>query len=843
MTALLVLLCSLSPTGEEDIHFESFTPDMGMTANMLMGTGLDQAAGTQVEPGELPEGDYIYDLTYLADGQAILVANYMTENLSLIDPATGTVISDIPTSGMRPGAVAACDGYTVTLFPFDDTAAITDASGTLLGTVPTGEQPWRTAFSPDGETAYIACDIDDCVTVVDLYQQTVIGTIENFPFWLQSYGWGSENPRNYIVFSGFEVTPDGLYLAVPNGEDAVEFYSTSTGAMEHSVPVAEAASVALSGDGSCLIALSASTDAALHRIDLSSFGILSTVTVTGSGSGMTKQIAVNHDGSKAFISTSGNTSTLVNFTTGTFTQFSSTYSAFWTSANYDHTLAVSGQYRFSIIDFASETMVAQHQGNTQYLGAVSPVANEAAGCDPMRHEGLYLYSFDNSSVSYDGTVLSGSAVEGDAPRRVAISPDGLHAVVTGVLSGNASIIDLTTGQTVAILPMGERVQNVEFTPDSKYAVICCFESASVKIVDIDTAAVVAEVPTGSRAGNVAITPDGSMACVLNISANTISFVELNGAASSEVAEKPCGIIGVSWACYGVQSGLAISPDGALVLVCDSFNDNVLVYDMSTYEQIASVPVGDFPLKVAFNGDGTRAMVTCYSGDRVYLLDVDGASTSVLGNWAAGDGPLRVAYDHTNDRFGVGVYASSQVRLYDGETGTLQGTESYPTAVWQPMFTQGGELMALTGTATGIPSRIYRGTDYTDLPAGGCTFDFCDATNTAVVAVPGPDMAYVIEYGSQGMQSGPISLSGCISAGPNPTAGAVSFSFQLGEAQSGTLDVYDTSGRRVASAAAGDFQAGENSVQCTLPQHLPSGAYTVKFQGEPASLTGRFALVR
>lgn len=843
MLFLAIILTVISPRGDSEIQWETFGPNDGVTAETLLDTPLTDDTTDEIEPGILPEGDYLYDLAWSADGQTVLVANYMTENLSLIHPVSGVVLADIPTDGMKPGAVATCANYTVTAFPFDDMVAITTETGTFLGAVPTGEQPWRIEFSPDGETAYVGCDIDDCCTVIDLSTQTATMTITDFPFWLQAFGFGSENPRIYIVFSGFTVTDDGQYIAVPSDNDSVLFFNTTTGAVDHTVSVPDAASVALSGDGNMLIVMGTSSDVTLYQIDLTTFVITESVAVTGSSAGMTKEIAVNQDGSKAFISTSGNTSTLVNFTSQSYVQFTSTYSAFWTASNYDHTLAISGQYRFSVIDFATETMVAQNQGHTQYIGATSPVANMAAGIDPMRHEGTHFYSFTNSSVSYMGDVLSGSVVEGDAPRRVATSPDGNWAVVSNTLSDNASLIDMNALETIAVLDIGDRVQNVKFTPDSRYAVICGFNSNSVKILDTQTATVVANVPTGSRAGVVDISPDGSMACVGNISANTISFVELNGAASTEVAEKSCGIIGVVWACYGVSSGVVISPDGTICLVCDSFNDNVYLFSMSDYSLLTIIPVGDFPLQAAFNSDGSRAMVTCYMDDKVYLLDIDGASSSVLGNWASGDGPLRIAYDQAGDRFGVGIYSDKQVRFYNAGDGSYLGMESFPGSVYQPGFTPEGDLLVLTGSYSGTPSRLYRGSEYTDLPATGCTFDFCNASNTVVVAIPGPDMAYAIQYTPEGIVTDPISVSlrNAISVNPNPvTCGLATFSFSLPQQTTGELSVYDLTGRKVTQIEAGSFSAGANSI--AFSTDLPAGIYSIRFSASQVSITGRFAVV-
>ncbi|MCK5786470.1 MAG: T9SS type A sorting domain-containing protein [Candidatus Sabulitectum sp.] len=842
MLLLTMIIALFSPNGDSEIQWNSYSPADGVTADAFLALPATDETAEEVETGILPEGDYLYDLAWSADGQSVLVANYNTANLSMISPTTGSVIMDIPTNGMRPGAVAACENYIVAALPFYDMVAILSETGTLLGTVATEEQPWRIEFSPDGETAYVGCDVTDQCTVIDLSTQTATMTIENFPFWLQTYGYGSESPRNFLIFSGFTVTDDGQYIAVANGVDSVLFINTTTGAVDHTVAVTDAASVAVSGDGSKLIAMSASSVVALHQIDLATFSITESVTVTGGTAGMTKDIAVNQDGSKAFISTSGNTSTLVNFTAQNFTQFSSTYSAFWTASNFDHTLAISGQYRFSIIDFASETMVAQYQGNAQNMGAASPVANIAGGIDPTRYEGVYFYSFTNSSVSYDGGVVSGSAVEGDAPRRVAISPDGNWAVISNTLSDNASLIDLNTMTTVAVLEIGDRVQNVEFTPDSRYAVICGFNSNSVKIIDTQTATVIANVPTGTRATVIDISPDGSMACVGNVSSNTVSFVELDGASSTEVAEKPCGTIGVSWAAFGVASDVVISPDGSVCLVCASFNDNVRLFSMTDYSLLATIPVGDFPLKAAFNDDGSRAMITCYMDDKVYLLEIDGASSSVLGNWASGDGPLRIAYDQAGDRFGVGLYSDKQVRFYNANDGSYLGMENFPGPVYQPEFTSEGDLLALIGIySTSIPSRLYRGSEYTDLPATGCTFDFCSATNTAVVAIPGPDMAYVIQYTSQGIETNSVSIGNFISVTPNPApSGQVTITFQLPLLTSGSLTIYDIAGRQAVLVETGIFQEGSHSF--SISETLPAGIYSVRFSSPEVSLTGRFAVV-
>ena len=137
-----------------------------------------------------------------------------------------------------------------------------------------------------------------------------------------------------------------------------------------------------------------------------------------------------------------------------------TTDAFWIGVSPDHAKAISGQYNFSIIDFATEQVTGQSSGNSQSFGAVSPVGSRAVGFDPMRHEGLYFYDYTNPTPVYRGTTNSGQPPEGDAPHRVRISPDGLTAISTNVLSDNLTIINTVDATVETILPLGARPQDI-----------------------------------------------------------------------------------------------------------------------------------------------------------------------------------------------------------------------------------------------------------------------------------------------------------------------------------------------------------------------------------------------
>jgi len=829
---LAAALHPTSPDGSAGLETEQLTPSSGITADIVLPAPVFlDTAQTDVEPGVLPEGDYLMDVAFTRDGQYALLCNYMTQNLSVIDWASMEVDTTVALDGM-PGAVACSDDYAVVALPFSDRVDVLSLSDwSPAASFDTGEQPWVVRVSENGSEAYVGCDVDDVCEVIDLDSLSHNLTITGFPVWLSSYGWGSESNRFYVRYSQMEPLPGGGLLAVGDGESSLLVYDTETGSLEETVAVPECPATGLSGDGQYLLALSAADPVAVYRIDLSSYAVDASVQVTGYTSGMAGDVVANADGSKAYISTSDNTSTLVRLEEGTFKTFSSTYSAFWLGVSPDHSMAVSGQYRYSIVDFASEAVVDQSLGNTQYIGAASPAGNVTASFDPTRNEAAYVYSFDGTGITYLGEVISGSPVEGDGCRRVAMAPDGSVAVVSNTLSDNASFVDLSSMEVQAVLDIGDRVQDAAVTPDSRYAVICGFNSNSVKVVDLDDYSIVADVPTGTRSGVVSIEPDGSHAWVGNISANTVSVVELAGSSSSEVAELPVGVIGVSWAATGVSSDVRVSPDGSVCLVAASFDDEVHVIDTASYGIVATLDVGDFPLQIAFTDDGSRALVTNYSGDTYTLIDVDGASSSVVGTWSAGDGPLRAAYDPATDRLAYGLYGDDQIRMVDPETGSVTDSYPYPESVLDLQFGEDGSRFALTASGTSNLCMLHRDGESFELSASAVHFHYSDAADLAMAASPGPDWAMAVDWSPQGVRARDVEASGVpgLSVFPNPSAGSAVFGVSIPEEGPARLDVYDLGGRLVETVAEGMMPAGESSISWASGRELPPGVYCVRLQ--------------
>ncbi len=870
LAALGVVLPAIDPSAAESATGDPRGEATPQTTLVRRGaTILDFVAApareydaTSLEPAVPPEGDYMGWPAFTPNGDRVLVTNRLTNNVTVFDWATKQAVANVAV-GVYPAGIAVASHYAVVACAFGNQVDVIDLNDySVAASFPTGEQPWVVRTSPDGRYAYVACDIDDVCEVIDLQTLSHVRTISGFPIFLMTYSWVTDNGRYSATFNDFEVSPDGAHLIVGDGEESVLFFNTTTGAIDYTVPgITDCVAIGLSGDGTKAVAITLTDPGEVHQIDLASHALTSTVILTGYSISMAYEVAVDPTGAKAYVGISNNRSAIVRFASSDFVTFSSTYTPFWIGVSPDHRLAISGQTYFSVVDFATETVLGQSIGNAQCYGAVSPADARVASFDPLRHEGVYFYDYSNPAAPlYRGTTESGLTPEGDAPRRVAVTPDGRKAVVTNLLSGNAAIVNLETYELEALLPIGDHVQDVAITSDGLWAVVCGWESGRVKVLDLSTNTSAAEVPAGGRPGVVTITPDDHYAYVGNISSNTISVIELAGPASHKIVDIPCGEIGASYAAYTVCSDVKASPNGSAVLVAVSFDDQVKVIDTATRTIVAVLHTGDFPLQIAFNGAGDHAIATNFLGDSYTVMHIAGAASSVVGTFSVGgDGPLRLAYNPLRDEIGIGYYSSLRLVRVVPETGAYLGYESYSgygalTGVeYDPL--DGGAIV-LTQSAGNDPGHVHRSGEAVLLPAVPAFFDYAGpdviiptpdrSGSVAAVVMPGPDWLTVIRWEASEVRdlvTIPLSAQAFLQAPrPNPVYGCTQLTFELGGAAQADLRLLDVTGRSVATIVGGTFAAGEHSLTWQ-PNDLPAGVYQMilRLQGRPVASRKVFVL--
>jgi YVTN family beta-propeller protein len=644
-----------------------------------------------------PEGDMPFDLVYTADGAEVAVVHRDTDNVVFFSAATRQVVATVGV-GDAPldVAVSPDNQYVVVPNSMDHTVTVIDrATHTVAATIPiTGTQPYRAQVTADSHYAVVGV-INDAVTsalsVIDLTTLTEVRSVQTSP---QGVIGGFFSPENGIfgdLLTQFDVSPDSRTAVLPNrGSNTVNLYDIITGeqtasiALDSSLPT----SVDVSDDGTIAVVGHEGSSPRISKIDMASRTLV--------GSFPTAQLSeqvirVTPDNSHAIAAISNNT-IFVDLATGT------EDARIPTGVVGDIEISFDGQYAFvsnfnaRVISIASRSLVATIPFAACVPAATSPTELRAAALNNRFLEDIHFYNINGASSSLEGFAHSGPAPESDAVRDLAISADGRTVLAANNTSANAVIIDLPSRTVRAIVDTGLRPLAAAISPNGRWGLVCNADQPSgglrgtVSVIDMTTNTVVATVTTNDRPSQVRISPDSQTAYVLTLAGtDMIHFIHLDGAASAEISTALAGQTG-SWqgVDYSTVSGIELSADGATLAVCDSFNDNLLIYDTATRALVATVPVsippamGDFPVTVAFNPAGTRAYVANPFSDNLTVINVDGAASAPLAVISGlGDRPFTVDVDATGSYVYVGNYDNlspiASVKVIDAATNTIVGS--------------------------------------------------------------------------------------------------------------------------------------------------------------------------
>jgi hypothetical protein len=156
-------------------------------------------------------------------------------------------------------------------------------------------------------------------------------------------------------------------------------------------------------------------------------------------------------------------------------------------------------------------------------------------------------------------------------------------------------------------------------------------------------------------------------------------------------------------------------------------------------------VGDFPIRVAFSPDGAKAYVVHSFSDDVYVVNIDGPSSSVDAVIGGIDFPLPVVVDAAGEYVYVGSFNSQTPRLYviSTATNTIVKTLVLPAPPRAAhlalpdsilyVATTAGDLVVLDAAGTGTAIL-----DTLALTSGPSDMGFSDAAHIGVIAQPIPD---------------------------------------------------------------------------------------------------------
>ncbi len=699
-----------------------------------------------------PEGDMPRKAAFTPDGESVLVVHRDTDNVMVFDAETRTVTATVPV-GRRPVDVAVSPDGNYAVVPNLDANTVTVVdlpSRSVAAHVPiTGSQPYRVHVTSDSQHAVVGVindGEDSSFSVIDLTTLTEARTFSSAPQGTIGF-WG--NPETGVsddTYTRFAVSPDNTTIVLPDRDAGrVVLYDLNLETMLASLPMAARPSgVDISPDGAIAVVSHEFPARAVSVLDLNEPFEVTTHELDHVPSG--QMVRVTPDASHAIVGLS-NSVLFVDLATGASSEPISTGSVGDIVFSYDGQFAFVSSFQARVIDIATQTIVRTLTVGPSYDAAASPVDYRAVALNNRFREDVHFYNIQGAAGSVEGRVSSGVWPEGDATRSLAISPDGQTLVAGNPVSSNVSIVDLESGSIRAYLDTGDRIKELGVTPDGSHAVVANQDSNTVSIIDLATDAVVATLHVPTRPTAVAMGLDSQWAYVTSTGGTQrLHFIQLAGAASSVVGTLDTGRMGQSNDyTFTETSGMALSPDGSVLAVAISWDDQVLLVDTATRTELARItlPSGSFPLKVAFAPDGARAYAINSRGHSVSVIDVAGSSSSLVTTIDDIGLPSSVAVDAAGEFLYVGGFAAdSGVYVIDASTNSLVGTVGLSGARARAMHYSPLDSMlyvAATGpnalyrvSAAGLSSAVVDSVPLTSSPA---SLVFSESRRIAIAAQP------------------------------------------------------------------------------------------------------------
>lgn len=196
---------------------------------------------------------------------------------------------------------------------------------------------------------------------------------------------------------------------------------------------------------------------------------------------------------------------------------------------------------------------------------------------------------------------------------------------------------------------------------ARYAYTGNYKGDNVSVIDTATNQVVgAPIPAGDGPYTMAITPNGATLLVANGISKDVSVIDTQ--TKQNVATIPIGF----------EAGtLAITPDGKTAWATNEEADGAVAIDLATNATLgAPFPVGGRPWGLAFTQDGKNAWITNDEANTVSVLDV--ASRQVVATIPVGEDPINIVITPDGKTAFVSNYDSGTVTAIDVATRQVIG---------------------------------------------------------------------------------------------------------------------------------------------------------------------------
>jgi YVTN family beta-propeller protein len=292
---------------------------------------------------------------------------------------------------------------------------------------------------------------------------------------------------------------------------------------------------------------------------------------------------------------------------------------------------------------------------------------------PAGAEVLLVANKSDDTIDFVDVESGGSLATlstGHAPHEVAVSADGMTAVVTNygdreMPGSSLTVIDVARREVIRTVDLDPhtRPHGLAWLPGGRLAVTT-EGSKHLLVVDPFSGTIEKRIETGQEIAHmVAVTPDGGRAFVANIGSGTVTAIDLG--AGRKLVDIATG--------EGAE-GIAVSPDGREVWVGNRASDTLAIIDSETLEVEAHLPCPGFPIRVTFTPDGRRVLVSAARSGEVVVFDAAERRELVRRKLDLSTVPT-AAERLFGDRFGDSPVPVGLVVSADGATAWIAATQA------------------------------------------------------------------------------------------------------------------------------------------------------------------------
>jgi YVTN family beta-propeller protein len=253
------------------------------------------------------------------------------------------------------------------------------------------------------------------------------------------------------------------------------------------------------------------------------------------------------------------------------------------------------------------------------------------------HRTIAVVSIGSNSVTFIDTATNAvkhTTYVGRSPHEAFFTPDGNEVWVTVRGEDYVSVLDAKTYEekTRIKTPNGPGMQI--FSPDGKYGYVCSSFNPEIDVITVADHQIIAKVKQDSPfCPNIAATPDGKQV-----------WFTLKDTGETQVfnAQPPFELIKtMDTGPITNHVNFAHNANGTFAYVSIGGLNEVKVFRTDTFEQVATIPVGNLPHGIWPSGDGSLIYVGLENADA--LAAIDTLSNKVIGNVPIGQAPQAINY--------------------------------------------------------------------------------------------------------------------------------------------------------------------------------------------------------